>query len=183
MSGMGYWVPHWFFALRMGVPSALGLSTVHAYDILRSEVWRDDTKGPGKLPEMRRQGHLVSSLSQTELAERLDFGRKQAWKLLDRLRRLGWVKDFGTKSRDSNVMVYHLGELVSSAGERGEQGTTEVFFADEWILRLHEALRKHSRETLEDRPAEYNSLPFAKRLEFTKTYVERAMREPLRLVK
>lgn len=165
---MGFFVPHFFLAVDMGIPRILGCDTLAVYDVLRRHTCRDDRPSrKHRLAELYSQGHLVCSLSQAEISDFLDFSDRNIRRHITRLRQFGWVENFGTISHMSSVPVYRLGGLVSS---RGSRGYTESFFADEWLQRAKQALTKHTRKTLKNPDASYRDLSTRDRVTFVRDW-------------
>lgn len=167
---MGFFVPHFFLSVDMGVPRILGCDTLAVYDVLRRHVCRDDRPSRAhRLAELYAQGHLVCSLSQAEIADFLDFSDRNIRRHAARLRQFGWIESFGVISYKSSVPVYRLGGLVSA---RGREGFTESLFADEWLQRAKRALTKHTRKALRNQDASYRDLPTKERIEFVRAWAE-----------
>lgn len=168
---MGFFVPHFYLAVDMGLASIVGAETLATYDVLRRHVCRDDrTARGGRLSELYVQGHLVCSLSQAEIADFLDYSDRGIRRRLARLHEFGWIEKAGFISHHSSVPVYRLGGLVSA---RGKHGFTESFFADEWLQRAKLALTKHTRRTLKDQDASYRDLPTKDRVAFVREWAAR----------
>jgi DNA-binding transcriptional ArsR family regulator len=172
MADLGFYVPHFFLSVDMGVPRIIGAEALAVYDVLRRHVCRDDRglRG-GRLAELYASGHLVCSLSQAEIADFLDYSDRSIRRHIAQLRDHGWIEVHGMISWRSSIPVYKLGGLVSTHPERGE-GSTESFFADEWLQRAKRALTKHTRKMLKDPDASYRDLPTKDRIAFVKAWAE-----------
>jgi DNA-binding transcriptional ArsR family regulator len=168
---MGFFVPHFFLSVDMGVPSIIGAEALSVYDVLRRHVCRDDRQSRAhRLADLYRSGHLVCSLSQGEIADFTDMSDRNIRRHVARLKTFGWIETYGFISHTSSVPVYRLGGLVSA---RKGEGFTESFFADEWIQRAKSALTKHTRKTLKDADASYRDLATKDRVAFVRGWAER----------
>jgi hypothetical protein len=144
----GFFVPHHFYAIDMGVSLVLGIDTLAVYDILRRYTWRSEHKG-GRLASYFRDGKLVCSVSQPKVAEMIGRKVRHTAALFAALREHEWIKPLGPVAHDSSIGVYQLGKLVSSDGTK-KRGTHEVFFGDEWILDAHRAMLRHFQTRAKD---------------------------------
>lgn len=172
-SDMGFFVPHFFLSVDMGVPSIVGADALSVYDVLRRHTCRDDRPSRAhRLADLYRSGHLVCALSQAEIADFTDMSDRNIRRHVARLRTLGWIETYGFISHTSGVPVFRLGGLVSS---RGREGLTESFYADEWIQRAKNALTKHTRKTLKDSDASYRDLPTRDRVAFVRAWSEKVV--------
>lgn len=160
---MGFFVPHFFLSVDMGVPRIIGADALAVYDVLRRHVCRDDRASRGRLGDLYRTGHLVCSLSQAEIADFLAYSDRSIRRHVACLKDHGWIELYGLISHHSSVPIYRLGGLVST--KRGE-GLTESFFADEWLQRAKRALTKHTRKVLKDPDASYRDLSTRDRVAF-----------------
>jgi len=167
MQGIGYFVPHFHIAIDMGVIQVIGGTTLHAYDVLRHAVWRDETQGPHGLVRRRNEGKLCCSLSQASIAAYLGVKQRAANGYIATLKRYGWLQTDGMLAHDSSLVVYHLGNYVSARKTAGTIGTHEVFFADDWLVRAHRSMTKHFRKA-----KRLGEVPFAERVSFLRTWAD-----------
>lgn len=117
---------------------ALSNNLFLAYELLRRYVWRGQSRTI-QMNRMRREGLVVSRISQGHLAELMGLKHRQsANKYIAELKRLGWIRII--PDNDHGPAYYVLGELVqSSAG-----GRHEVFYADAFCQSVVEHLESEA---------------------------------------